>query len=118
MPFQSNRCPSFNFTVVVFFVCLFFSIFPCRTVEILSSRLNAFKFLWQANSAYTHNLPAWARTDLLHTNGKVLSKRAPVPLCSPSLQSIAVIALIFHPPLLMMQPFTQKRILSNLKCKK
>lgn len=115
MPFQSNRCPSFNFTIVVF---VFFSIIPRRTVEKLSRRLNAFKCLWQVNSTYNHNLPAWARTDLLHTNGKVLSKLALVPLCSPFLQSIAVIALIFHPPLLMMQPFTQKGILSNLKCKK
>lgn len=66
---------------------------------------------------HNHNSPAWAGTGLLHTSGKVLSKLVLGPWHSPFLPPAAAIALIFHPPLLTMQPFEQKGILSNLKCK-
>lgn len=65
------------------------------------------QWLWQENSVYNHNVPAWAGTDSLRTNGKVLSRQVLVPLRSPFLQWAAEIALIFRPPLLMMQPWNK-----------
>lgn len=61
-------------------------------------------WLWKIKKGLNHNSPAWARTDLLHTNGIVLSRLVQVPLHSPFLLSVVEISLIFHPPLLTMQP--------------